>query len=360
MKFFITTLLIVIASSWSFGQDADYIIMEGKIGTSPITMQLYRAVYSNMGESSYTGSYYYQQYQVPLDINTVEETEEKLVLESWVEENKYREVFDGKIEGNEYKGIWTKEEKKLPFSLKIAPNDKYTEFVHLSNYRDIKVVPKGTIKSATGTCTYNFYLPKDTALQKLIVKENDDSYEDFESYSGKGIQRFLDAYKNEMSELEVPDTDDIFASLDHEILYGAWPYLDSPEYLIMIFSYYGYMGGAHGISSMNYVNYDKVAEKILKLEDVLDLTKDEEINKVLNDEIRKRYKIKPGGKLNDPDTESPIYVESLQYSEKFAISKHGITFFYDPYEGTPYAYGYFSQYVPFVALKSYLNKDFKY
>ena len=116
-------------------------------------------------------------------------------------------------------------------------------------------------------------------------------------------------------------------------------------FLTVNYSGYGYTGGAHGYAYENYKVADTKNQKIVHLEDIVDVSK-VNWNEVLLSRIE-------GGKdmIFEP--------EKLTYNQNFYFDQEKITFVYGQYEIAAYAAGIIPVEVPFSAISSALKPEFK-
>lgn len=352
MKSILSALFCLILSIHSFAQTDEYLILEGKIGEFPANMELNISKWPEQTEKFYNGNYYYHSQEIPIDLYQSDSIKGELNLTNWDDENN-QEFFKGKFANGVYKGTWTKGNKSLPFEFKQASGKDYTEIIHLQKS---KVVP---VKNLAGTYEYDWYVPKDLKLQRELVQKIDSSYDDFKNYTKRNLDAFEKNYTEEAKEFLDLGEDDHSFMMNYSFHEGFSPVMNTKNYLVMRFSMYQYTGGAHGMSYNVYSTYNKKTQKWIEIGDVLNEKYAIQINMILDNAVRKQYKIPGGIPLQDSD--AGIFIaDEITYSKNFTLSKKGITFHYGLYELTPYAYGFFSQFVPYEDLKMYLQKDFKY
>lgn len=117
---------------------------------------------------------------------------------------------------------------------------------------------------------------------------------------------------------------------------GIWCYLcDS----------YIYTGGAHGLSTTVCFVYDICDSEPVTLNDIF---VEESLPVVL--ELIK-------GKIAELKDAKAYWSELVTVSENFAVSKEGITWYYNPYEIAPYYIGITAVTIPFEKLKPYMVND---
>ncbi len=116
-------------------------------------------------------------------------------------------------------------------------------------------------------------------------------------------------------------------------------------FLTVNYSGYGYTGGAHGYAYENYKIVDTQNQKIVKLEDIVDVSK-VNWNEILLSRVE-------GGKdmLFEP--------EKVTYNQNFYFDNEKITFVYGQYEIAAYAAGIIPIEVPYSAISAALKPEFK-
>ena len=96
-----------------------------------------------------------------------------------------------------------------------------------------------------------------------------------------------------------------------------------------------YIGGAHGSSSQQYINFEPSTEKVLNIEQVIRAGK----RKALNDLVY--VKFQEWVKQSQPDMQIELYEKlwNFKLSENFYLSPQGMIFQYGEYEIGPYVVG---------------------
>lgn len=358
MKYFATFLFLLI-SIHLFAQNDEYLILEGKIGKYPVTMDLIKNGEFSLGESAYYGSYYYNSQEIPIELfQSVSEKPENLNLATYMDDENIQEKFSGIFQNGIYRGIWTKGNRSYSFELKLASKGKYIEMVKLENSKRVPFQSDNSTEKIEGFFEYSFLVPKEEKLQKELIQKVYESYQDFDSYTTQSLNELATSYKKDI-ENQLRDFGELRPSFNYQLNEFFTPYLNTEEYLIMKHSGYEYSGGAHGLSFQQFFTYDKRKEKWMEISDVLNLSQAEKINQVLDKTIRSKYNFPANVKLNGPEN-SIFLSEEIVLTKNFTLSKKGITFHYGLYEMTPYVYGYFELLVPYEDLKPYLNSGFKY
>jgi hypothetical protein len=116
---------------------------------------------------------------------------------------------------------------------------------------------------------------------------------------------------------------------------------------------YAYTGGAHGILITQYAVCDLKQNKRLALADIMKDGYEAELNRILNQKLRKLNGIKPEESLQN----AGFFDDIIDNSDNFYINKDGIGFFYNPYHIAPYSAGTTELFLTFKELKTVLNSD---
>ncbi|MDD3459413.1 MAG: RsiV family protein [Weeksellaceae bacterium] len=354
-----TTFLLLFVSTLLAAQNGDYVILEGKIDKFKVTMELIQIGEFAPGEPSYVDSYYYNSQEIPLEVfQTVSDNAKDLALSTYVDEENIQETFIGNFQNGVYKGIWKKGNKSLPFELKIAPKGKYTEMVKLENSRRVPIDSGDSNEEIEGYFEYSFLVPKEEKLQRELAVKVYESYADFETFTRQSLDELEETYKNDIQN-QWKEFGELRASFNHQLNESFSPFLNTTDHLIMRHFGYEYSGGAHGMSYQFFYNYDKRKNKWLAISDVLDVSKSDAINRVLDSVLREKFNLPAGVPLSQ--VESSIFLaDEISFTSNFTLSKKGITFHYGLYEMTPYVYGFFELFVPYENLKPYLKNDFEF
>jgi hypothetical protein len=148
--------------------------------------------------------------------------------------------------------------------------------------------------------------------------------------------------------VEQPTSDVDYYS--NETLSNVTPiFIDSTIYVASDFSY-SYMGGAHGVFSTYFNNYEIATGKLINLDDVLNMT--EKFSTFYDNEVRSMYK-------------EGILSEEISIADKFYLLPTGIVFSYAPYEllgfaaGEPHIFFTYTELKPFIKENSIILKYLK-
>lgn len=125
-----------------------------------------------------------------------------------------------------------------------------------------------------------------------------------------------------------------------------WPYqfeldgsvlLNRSGILTVELSYYAYTGGAHGNSHTEYFVFETMTGKRLGLNDVFVEDFEKPLNKLIDSRYRQMRGLSPADRL---DGEKGMLFENfIHFNENFALTDQGVSFFYNNYEITAYAFG---------------------
>lgn len=98
-----------------------------------------------------------------------------------------------------------------------------------------------------------------------------------------------------------------------------------------------YTGGAHGIYSTFFTNYDKEAKQFVTLKKLVGDSALKELTSIAEKQFRIANEIQPDANL---ETLGYLFNEGKFYlTDNFTITDEGITWLYNPYEIAPYAQG---------------------
>lgn len=128
-----------------------------------------------------------------------------------------------------------------------------------------------------------------------------------------------------------------------------------------LFSYgisrYVYMGGAHGLSTRNFFNFDLNTGKLLKESDIFNENYEETIKELIKIRIVEQSvedsTMVPISNLEDTD----YWVDAIKPNGNFYITESSINYVFNPYEIAPYSLGETEVILPFDRLKDILKKN---
>lgn len=128
-----------------------------------------------------------------------------------------------------------------------------------------------------------------------------------------------------------------------------------------LFSYgisrYVYMGGAHGLSTRNFFNFDLKTGKLLKETDIFTENYEQAIKDLIKIRIVEQSMedstMVPISNLEDTD----YWVDAIKPNGNFYITESSINYVFNPYEIAPYSLGETEVILPFDRLKDILKKN---
>lgn len=179
-----------------------------------------------------------------------------------------------------------------------------------------------------------------TDVEQVLLKSEEINQEIVIQQLQRTYRDFLDAVK------EAP-TIGMFRSLESQYL-GQRNHIASFSVLA-----HDYMGGAHGLFMTHYFNVDTHKQKVISLEDLLDLRKLDKLKKELW-QIYSRDRTNEKGEYYGFAEENDIRI-----SENFYFNKYGIVFVYPPYELGSFAEGEVELELDWSIANEYLNKDYQ-
>lgn len=164
---------------------------------------------------------------------------------------------------------------------------------------------------------------KSKLMLSLYGEEKMNSFDDI-------ANEFFDEYSQ--FKIEVPDS---YQEWSIERIANVKFFND--DFISFTFSEYSYLGGAHPNSYTMLAVLDLKNGNKLKLEDILIKEYKPILNKIAEKEFRKLKEIEENESLD----EAGFWFDDNQFSinDNFALSDEGLTFYYNSYEITAYAYG---------------------
>ncbi|MCH6573993.1 MAG: DUF3298 and DUF4163 domain-containing protein [Bacteroidetes bacterium] len=162
------------------------------------------------------------------------------------------------------------------------------------------------------------------------------------------MQNFIDEYKN--FKKEFPE-----AQQEWEIERKAVNNFNDDNILSCTFSEYSYLGGAHPNTFLTITNFNLKSGEIIILSDILIDRFLNELNNIAEPIFRKEKELTEDINL----TEAGFWFDNDKFSvnNNFTIGKDGLTFFYNNYEITAYAYGPTELFIPYKSIKKLIKPD---
>jgi len=162
------------------------------------------------------------------------------------------------------------------------------------------------------------------------------------------MQNFIDEYKN--FKKEFPESHQ-----EWEIERRVDNNFKDDNILSCTSSEYSYLGGAHSNTYLRFTNFKLKSGEIIDLSDILIAGFLPELNSIVEPIFRKEKNLTEDINL----TEAGFWFDDNKFSvnNNFEIGKDGLTFFYNSYEITAYAYGPTELFIPYKSIKKLIKPD---
>lgn len=308
--------------------------MKGTISDNlSVTMELTKT------DSTFTGSYYYNNVGLPLSligqISFSGEIELSEMNEKYVETGK----FHGKFTSAElFEGTWTnpKTNKSLPFKLTESKDGIANISFENFHKENCAMKDKNKNKPANGInwidtlCSHiDINLIKVSTTDHITSNLINKSIVNIICNSGEKKYSTINGYLNSILELG----DEEYLSLDC----NSSVVTNDNNILCLSIGESNYTGGAHPFSLVSYCNFDLLTGKEIKLEEILKVNYSDKLNhigeKIFTDSYGKEGWDFEKGKF--------------KLNKNFAITTGGLLFSFGQYEIGPYAAGAPEVFIPF-------------
>ncbi|HET7732455.1 MAG TPA: RsiV family protein [Paludibacter sp.] len=123
---------------------------------------------------------------------------------------------------------------------------------------------------------------------------------------------------------------------------------------------YVYMGGAHGMETKNFYNFDLKTGKLITEKDLFKDNFESELAKLMKVRIIEESKEYKDEKNSEPITDledTDFWTDSIKSNGNFYITDEGINYVFNPYEIAPYYMGQTEVTLPFSRLKNLLKPN---
>lgn len=117
-----------------------------------------------------------------------------------------------------------------------------------------------------------------------------------------------------------------------------------------IFSY-AFTGGAHGLESREFHNFNLRTGKIIRLSDFLKPGYEKDLTVILTRKLHQNLKLQPNQKLS----ESGFFQDDIKPNQNFYVTPEGIGFYYNHYDISPYSNGPTDLFLKYSELKSLMK-----
>lgn len=170
------------------------------------------------------------------------------------------------------------------------------------------------------------------------------------------VNERIDNYTTEIAKLYKADNRDIDKKAIYEYATDIKTRIeDGREGVINYFiETYTFEGGAHPLSQMLVLNFDKETGKTLTLEDIMVPGYKMKLNEILQDALMKKAACKD---INELHEKGYLFSMEMYPSSNFILGKDAIIFVYNPYEIAPYALGRIDLTINYENLKPLMKSD---
>ena len=149
-------------------------------------------------------------------------------------------------------------------------------------------------------------------------------------------------------------------SFDNEHVVSGFSLLSDKKIYVYGIERYVYMGGAHGLETRNYYNFDLKTGKTITEADLFKPEYKAELSELLKKRIVEESKELKDAKETEPilsleDTD--FWADAIKPNGNFYITDEGINYVFNPYEIAPYYIGQTEVTIPFNRLKNILKPN---
>lgn len=266
-------------------------------------------------------------------------------------------VFKGFIENDSITGTWNSADgkKKLPIGLKQNyPQGSLPFTAYFMNRTgplfEQKLNPKASIE-------VSLLVPGDYSPSIVADSVRNDIYDHFFDVTipSSDPAILLDSMKELYFRNYRKSNADIYqegaASFDWQKIKEVRVLHNEKEILSLEFHDYGYTGGAHGLSISSFQVFDLKDGHKIGLDEIFRADFRNDLRDIINSVARKKYHLE----RNTPMTEAGFFVQYIDPTGNFYITKDGIGFYYNQYEIAPFALGPIEIFVNYNDLLRILN-----
>ncbi|MDP4237905.1 MAG: RsiV family protein [Bacteroidota bacterium] len=149
-------------------------------------------------------------------------------------------------------------------------------------------------------------------------------------------------------------------SFNNEHVVSGFSLLSDKKIYVYGIERYVYMGGAHGLETRNYYNFDLKTGKTISEKDLFKPNYETELSELIKKRIVEESKEMKETKDTEPilsleDTD--FWEDSIKPNGNFYITDEGINYVFNPYEIAPYYMGQTEVTLPFNRLKNVLKPN---
>jgi len=149
-------------------------------------------------------------------------------------------------------------------------------------------------------------------------------------------------------------------SFDNEHVVSGFSLLSYKKIYVYGIERYVFMGGAHGLETRNYYNFDLKTGKIISEKDLFKSNYVPELSELIKKRIVEESKEQKDTRDTEPimsleDTD--FWADSIKPNGNFYITDEGINYVFNPYEIAPYYMGQTEVSIPFDRLTNILKSN---
>ncbi len=333
----------------------NYYHFTGTINSNlPIIMDL------TQNGNSYSGSYFYTKYNVPINLEGKVNKKNEIELFVMSQEGKKIEFITGKIHQNTFVGNWKNKDKTKTLAISLVENySKSIDFKMISIKDSVKLF-KNNKKTPQAIFSQMIIEAKQVpqGSNLLKIKELLRKSQSAEKYTSaqstlETAENGKKAFFKEYLEVNQDQKEEYFYTANWSDESSADVIFNDNYFTTLSFSNYMYLGGAHGMYGETFLVIDIKNGKEIKLNDIFDKQSLAILEKKM---IKKAYSYT--GVENPKSLQDAGYlVDKIEVTDNFSLTAKGIAFVYQPYEIAPYAAGMPSFLFTWEELKGLIKAD---
>lgn len=185
-------------------------------------------------------------------------------------------------------------------------------------------------------------------------------------YEGLGAKAAIDSFQTNYSKEYLADVGPLYLEdkklnpgeeskswFDYYSTIAAHPMNVNSQILVYKIETSSYTGGAHGMYSTNYLNFDPGTGHIMRLKDIFKPGYEKELNELL---VARLMKDTGSASLQELQDKAYLQDTDMYPSENFCMYNDSITFIYNVYEIAPYSSGITEITLPHNLMEAIMNK----
>lgn len=217
------------------------------------------------------------------------------------------------------------------------------------SYDSVKVYSKNVIKNADGIdstkARIKYPIFKNEALNTYINRqvlnyfsEEDPSVTTYQEV----VNSFVKGYDSFYAENSKDRPQSWFLLIDVKVLE------QKPNYIALQRMHSDYAGGAHGITTISYLNFNPTSNQPITIDSLFDASQKPKLLSIAEGIFRKNEKLS----ATEPLTDKYFFDKGIfALAQNFYVKDKELVFLYNPYEIKAYAYGTTQLVIPFAAIK---------